>query len=358
MPRRLGLVVSLLALAAAAFGLPAAHAATPSYVALGDSYSSGVGTRTYLNDGSELPTLGLRLPEPDRGSARLLAELPGLLGRDGGRRPQHPAQCPHCQHVVRDHLRRRQRCGLRRRPHRVRPARLGQQLQRGRRRRPALHREHPARRRSASLYSSIHSLAPSAKVVVVGYPRIFNGEDCNALTWFSPSEETRLNQTADQLERPAERGRLGCRLRVRQPDLGLHRPRRLRVAGVAQRALQPDQRVLPPEPHRPRERLHPAGQPQADRRRRHRHRGHPRRGARLPRAASPHVSGRTPPATPRSSPSRSASPTCTARACGGSPRRRASTSTSRSSVDARRPPLLPPAGEGVDSPALTGSRRP
>jgi len=34
---------------------------------------------------------------------------------------------------------------------------------------------------------------------VVGYPRIFMGEDCNAATWFSPSEETRLNQTADLL---------------------------------------------------------------------------------------------------------------------------------------------------------------
>ena len=29
-----------------------AQAAPPSYVALGDSYSSGVGTRSYLNDGS------------------------------------------------------------------------------------------------------------------------------------------------------------------------------------------------------------------------------------------------------------------------------------------------------------------
>ena len=31
---------------------PPAHATAPSYVALGDSYSSGVGTRTYLNDGT------------------------------------------------------------------------------------------------------------------------------------------------------------------------------------------------------------------------------------------------------------------------------------------------------------------
>ena len=29
-----------------------ASAATPSYVALGDSYSSGVGTRSYLSDGT------------------------------------------------------------------------------------------------------------------------------------------------------------------------------------------------------------------------------------------------------------------------------------------------------------------
>ena len=55
-----------------------------------------------------------------------------------------------------------------------------------------------------SLYASIRSAAPNAKVVVVGYPRIFNGEDCNLLTWFSPSEETRLNETADLLN-----GKLG-----------------------------------------------------------------------------------------------------------------------------------------------------
>src|SRR5580765_3439619 len=47
----------VVALAAATLALPllapgAAQAAPPSYVALGDSYSSGVGTRTYLNDGT------------------------------------------------------------------------------------------------------------------------------------------------------------------------------------------------------------------------------------------------------------------------------------------------------------------
>jgi lysophospholipase L1-like esterase len=48
--------------------------------------------------------------------------------------------------------------------------------------------------------NAIKSRAPSAKVIVLDYPRLFNGEDCNAFTWFSSSEETRLNETADQLK--------------------------------------------------------------------------------------------------------------------------------------------------------------
>jgi len=47
--------------------------------------------------------------------------------------------------------------------------------------------------------NKIKSLSPSAKVLVLDYPRLFMGEDCNAGTWFSPSEQTRLNQTADML---------------------------------------------------------------------------------------------------------------------------------------------------------------
>lgn len=47
--------------------------------------------------------------------------------------------------------------------------------------------------------NTIKSRSPSAKVVVLDYPRLFNGTDCNAGTWFSSSEMTRLNQTADML---------------------------------------------------------------------------------------------------------------------------------------------------------------
>lgn len=48
--------------------------------------------------------------------------------------------------------------------------------------------------------NKIKSLAPTAKVIVLDYPHLFQGEDCNAATFFSPDEETRLNQTADMLK--------------------------------------------------------------------------------------------------------------------------------------------------------------
>lgn len=49
------------------------------------------------------------------------------------------------------------------------------------------------------LYNEISSRAPNATVVAGAYPRLFMGEDCNAGTWFSPEEQQRLNETADQL---------------------------------------------------------------------------------------------------------------------------------------------------------------
>ena len=49
------------------------------------------------------------------------------------------------------------------------------------------------------LYDEISARAPTAEVVVVGYPRLFNGEDCNAGTFFSPEDERLLNEGADLL---------------------------------------------------------------------------------------------------------------------------------------------------------------
>jgi lysophospholipase L1-like esterase len=50
-----------------------------------------------------------------------------------------------------------------------------------------------------NVYNAIKSRSPNATVIVLSYPRLFMGVDCNAGTFFSGAEMTRLNQTADQL---------------------------------------------------------------------------------------------------------------------------------------------------------------
>ena len=54
--------------------------------------------------------------------------------------------------------------------------------------------------------NKIKSMSVSARVIVLDYPHLFQGEDCNAGTWFSPAEETRLNQTADMLRTQLQNG--------------------------------------------------------------------------------------------------------------------------------------------------------
>jgi len=46
-------------------------------------------------------------------------------------------------------------------------------------------------------YNNIRSRATTAKVIVLGYPRLFNGTACNGASRISPGEETRLNEAAD-----------------------------------------------------------------------------------------------------------------------------------------------------------------
>lgn len=57
--------------------------------------------------------------------------------------------------------------------------------------------------------NAIKAKAPTAQVIALDYPRLFNGTDCNALTFFSASEMTRLNQTADMLKARSARQRPG-----------------------------------------------------------------------------------------------------------------------------------------------------
>ena len=194
--RSVALLGALLTLAAALLVGPPAQAVAPNYVALGDSYSSGVGTRTYINDGTSCqrstyayPWLvaqakGYALNFKACGGAKVsdvTATQLGALstttnfvtlsvgGNDAGfsnvitecAKPGWASDCDGKINTAQSYI------------NNTLPGSL------------------------STLYASIKSKAPNAKVVIVGYPRLFNGEDCNAGTWFSPAEETRLNQTAD-----------------------------------------------------------------------------------------------------------------------------------------------------------------
>jgi len=50
-----------------------------------------------------------------------------------------------------------------------------------------------------ALYTDIRGAAPNAQVIVVGYPRLFNGETCNVIARISAEEQNRLNASADLL---------------------------------------------------------------------------------------------------------------------------------------------------------------
>lgn len=192
-----GLVVAALALLMPLLAAPA-HAAAPTYVALGDSYASGTGTRSYLSDGTSCqrsvyayPSLiatargyslnfracsGAKIADVTNTQLGALSSSTAYVsisigGNDAGfadvltecAQPGWMSNCNAAIDAAQSYI------------NNTLPGRL------------------------STLYASIRSRAPQAKVVVVGYPRIFNGEDCNAGTWFSPSEESRLNYTADLL---------------------------------------------------------------------------------------------------------------------------------------------------------------
>jgi lysophospholipase L1-like esterase len=185
------------ALLVALLGAPPAQAAAPSYVALGDSYSSGVGTRSYISDGTSCQRSTYAFPSlvaAQKGYALTFkacsgAKIPDVNGQLGAlstgtryvtlsvggndagfssvltecAQPGWASNCDGAINTAQSYI------------NNTLPGAL------------------------ATLYASIRSKAPNAKVVIVGYPRVFNGEDCNAATFFSPAEESRLNQTADLL---------------------------------------------------------------------------------------------------------------------------------------------------------------
>ena len=177
-------------------GAPTAQAAAAPYTALGDSYSSGVGTRTYYSDSGSCyrsprayPVLvAQQLGAPLTFAACSGARVPDVLnqlgslnattgyvtvsvgGNDAGfadviTRCALPwpwtctTQINNASNFIRNTL----------------PGLLD------------------------NLYTQIRNRAPDAAVAVVGYPRLFNGEECNVGARISRAEQSSLNATADLL---------------------------------------------------------------------------------------------------------------------------------------------------------------
>jgi hypothetical protein len=194
--RRIALVVALVT-AGAVLGTTEGRAAAPAYTALGDSYSSGEGTRAYYPDGTSCHRSPHAYPALDAGrlgasltfaacsGATTAAVLSGQLGNLSAATAYVTVSVggddAGFTHVI-------ERCAL---PWPITcwgaidaanaliagtlPARLDR------------------------LYSRIRVLAPHAKVVVAGYPRLFNGQQCNALARISQGEQSALNHSADLL---------------------------------------------------------------------------------------------------------------------------------------------------------------
>lgn len=190
LPTAIGIALTLTATPAAAVA--------PSYVALGDSFSSGVGTRNYYADGTSCyrsPQTYAALVATDYGldltlvacsgakTADVVASQAGSLrtgtryvsmtigGNDVGfssvlTECALPGWMSNCTGALNTGLT-TLRTAL--------PNRLDRVL------------------------STVRTRSPNARVVVAGYPHLFNGEDCNAATFFSPTEEARLNAATDEL---------------------------------------------------------------------------------------------------------------------------------------------------------------
>ncbi|WP_036961781.1 SGNH/GDSL hydrolase family protein [Promicromonospora kroppenstedtii] len=195
--RLLSIVATIAATTLATVGLvttPAepSYAAGESYVALGDSYSSGTGTRSYIADGTEClrsTYAYASLTAAARGYSLNFRACSGAVVADVTS-TQLSALGTGTRHVTisvggndagfADVL---TECAL--------PAWASDCAGAVGAARTFISGTLPGRLNT--LYAAIRTRAPSAKVVVVGYPKIFMGEDCNVATFFSPEDETALN---------------------------------------------------------------------------------------------------------------------------------------------------------------------
>jgi lysophospholipase L1-like esterase len=176
---------------------PAASAALPAYTALGDSFSSGVGTRSYYNDGTNCQRSSYAFPVLDAqrlGAALTFAACSGAKVADVLNN-QLGSLSSGTRYVTvsvggndagfSDVI---TQCAL------PWPYTCWSQINNAK---SFIQNTLPGR--LDNLYNAMRARATTARIVVVGYPRLFNGQECNLGSRISSSEQAELNATADLL---------------------------------------------------------------------------------------------------------------------------------------------------------------
>jgi lysophospholipase L1-like esterase len=187
--------IATVALAAVVLVVFAGAASAATYTALGDSYSSGVGTRSFYNDGTECKRSPLAYPAKVAADRKLTltfaacsgAKTGDVLSKQLGSLNSSTAYVTISiggndagfSNVITE-------CAL------PWPWTCWGGIENAekymRNTLPGL---------LDNVYNQIHAKAPAAEVIVVGYPRLFNGVECNGLARISKGEQERLNQAAD-----------------------------------------------------------------------------------------------------------------------------------------------------------------
>lgn len=190
-------LVSVTAVLAAGAGVTPASGATGRYVALGDSYSAGAGSGSYIADGTPCyrssrayPVLvglarGLDVTQQSCSGARtsdIAGQAQALTSNTslvtvtiGGNDIGFADIITAC----------------------AKPGWMADCAGEIRRAEGKVNTELPGGLRAS--FAQIRAKAPSARVEVTGYPHLFNGRDCSLLTFFSADEMDQLNRGTDQL---------------------------------------------------------------------------------------------------------------------------------------------------------------
>ncbi len=249
-------IVGLAALMVA-FLIPAASAAASQYAALGDSYSSGVGTRVFYEESGECsrspdaygPKIAAKHGYTLNFEACSGAKTPEVIEKQLGKLTSSTALVTITiggndagfSNVIINCALYYFTCG----------SAISE---------ADSYIEKTLPGKLETTYKDIRAKATTAEVIVLGYPKLFTkeGTTCN-VNFLTSGNEKKMNESAEKLDSVDQETGGSQRVQVRQPDERLRSARGLRERRMAQRPVEPAGRKLPPERQRP-GRVHHAGE--------------------------------------------------------------------------------------------------